>query len=439
MNKFSVIAVATLGFLVACTPGTPSHPQIAGTLPSAASSATAASPTIQQTSLATILPIIHPTSKFTTSPTISPTPLFTTLPANPTAEGTSVSSIYLLIPKIAPASEIIDIANISSFFLQHSSPLTIALDDKYVYWVDHSNPGFLYRISQSGGSPEVVARSLYEDGRLDCIDLQTSGHWMILCDADTPYIPSNWKIRAINLDDLSQTVLLSSDDTLTYVFSSFDISLDGNSVLWACSTIKDNALDENVVNFVNLDAGETRELLRKKADTLVRWMLSLSGNQAVIQQAFADTQGVKSVLNFLDLTNGNMSVLLTDEGSAWPVFSFPWLIWTQLGAKGYVQSFVTYNLGDDQKWRTPIEGAYPTKPRMNGSWLYWSANPMPDESRNAIYIYAIEKNTTYVFVAQGKDQYYETVYFRANTIAWVRNVEFSKAGGDMYLEWATIK
>jgi hypothetical protein len=394
--------------------------------PSPVSSATSVPTTIQPTSSATTPPNDQSTLSITTSPGI------------PTADGEAVSAISLLTPTIAPASEIIDTAHISSFFLQHAAPLTIAIDDKYVYWVDRNDPSILYKISQSGGTPEVVATSLYPQGRLDCIDLQASAHWLILCDTDTPGIPGNWKVRAIHLDDLSQRVLLTSVDNAPFVLSSFGISLDENSVFWACTTIKDNQLDENVVTFVNLDTGESHELLRKKADTLATWMLSLSGDQAVIQQAFSESPGVKDVLQLFDITSGKMNDLLTDEGSFWPWFSFPWVIWMQQGYQGYMQTFVVYNLIDGRRARVPGTGQSPDKPKIAGSRVYWK-DQGTSKAGNAIYIYDIGKNTTYILQTPGPDQFYRAVYIHNQTIAWVRNTEFSKAESNYYLEWTTIQ
>ncbi len=199
--------------------------------------------------------------------------------------------------------------------------MTIALDDKYIYWVDHKDPRFLYRIPQSGGTPEVAAQSLYADGRLDCIDQQTSEHWMILCDTPQSKDPTEWKIRAINLDDLSQKVLLSDDNGKNPI-TFFDISLNENSVIWAIATIKGQVLDENVITIINLDNGETRDVLRAKVDTSVWPIISLSGNQAVIEQDFDEKQKGKSILYYLDLSNRNMSDLSTDGESSMPKFSF---------------------------------------------------------------------------------------------------------------------
>jgi hypothetical protein len=362
-----------------------------------------------------------------------PRPTYTqTTPAIPIAEGLSISSINILIPEISPASEIIDTSNITSFFLQEASPLAIALDDKSVYWVNHNDPSILYRISQSGGTPEVLTRSLYETGRLDCIDLQTSEHWLILCDTDTPGIPGNWKVRAINLDDLSQTVLLSSDDNAPIVFSSFGISLNNNSVLWAGTTIKGNEIDENVVSFVNLETGESHELLREKADKLVTWMLGLSGDQAVVQQEVGEP------LYLLDLTNGKTSDLLTYKVSAWPGFSFPWVLWTQLEGSDYMKSFVVYNLVDDQKFRVFSKGSLPGNPKITGSRVYWKDQPI-NETGNAIYIYDIDKNATFILAAPETNQLYEAIYIHDNIIAWVRNTNYLEAGSDRYLEWTAIQ
>lgn len=381
---------------------------------------------------------IEPTSKVTTLEIGTSTPVFTPLPKFPTAEKIPTSTINQLSPKIVPASEIINTSKISTFFPEHTLPLTIALDDKYVYWVDHRDPGLLYRISLLGGTPEVAARSLYDDGRLDCVDLQTSEHWLILCDTSRSKDLTIWKIRAINLDDLSQTVLLS-DNNRSNLITLFDISLDGNSVIWVITTLKDNKLDENIVTLVNLDTGERRDILHKKADTSIWSVISLSGNQAVIEQDYDETQGGKNVLHLLDLSNGNLSDLSLGGESSMPEFFFPWMIWKQGARFRFVRSFVIYNLDDDQKSLIPNLGRDPIDPMINGSWVYWRDNPKTFEKGNAIYIYNIEKNMTYVLETPGPDQFYREVYIYGNKIAWTRELEYSKANHNACLEWATIE
>ncbi len=425
---------ALLTFLVACSAAPPVAPTIQPITYEA-------SATFTQSPSQSLTPFSGQTPALTPSPTGTPTPSPTitqTALAFPTSEGIPVATIGILNPKISPASEIVDTAHISSFFLKHAAPLTIALDDKYAYWVDHADNRNIYRVPLSGGSPEVVAKSVYADGRLDCQDLQSSAHWLIFCDASTPGIPGTWQMRAINTGDLSQTILFTSDDPQLYVISSFDLSISGNSVIWAVTTQKNNLPDEYLIEFVDLATSEKRELLRQKVDMWGWSSVSLSGNQAVIQQSYDETQGGLMALHLLDVPTGKMSALLTGQGSWAPGFSFPWVLWAQHADNEYYpQSFIVDNLADNRKWRVPTAGTYPLDPKINGSWVYW--RDQGSNGGNSIYIYAIEKGTTYVLDSRGPDQAYEAVYMLGDTIAWVRNTDFSQAVSDHYLEWAAIQ
>lgn len=410
-----------IGLLIsaaACAPISvhPENPDVnaVSSTPSVISTNLAASPTIQQGSSSTDMPV--------TSSDISPSKL----------------SIRELTPTLSSASDIINAADTHSLYLQQASPLTIALDDQYVYWVDHKSPRFLYRISQTGGTPEVAAQSLYEDGRLDCIDLQSSEHWLILCDTPKSKDLTKWSIRAINLDDLSQQVLLT-DDNEKNLITFFDISLNENSVIWAIATQKDYELDENVITFVNLNTEEKHDVLRTKVDSSVWPIISLSGNQAVIEQDFDETQGGKSVLHLLDLVDGEITDLSMDGKSSMPDFNFPWVVWKQGSRYDFMTTFVIDNLKDGQLTLVPSEGLYPSDLRINGPRVFWTANPSNSGATNAIYIFDIEKNTTYALESPGPDQVYNPVCIHGNKIAWILKTQFSKAVSDAYLEWTTIR
>ncbi len=428
MKKWIILSIGLAGLLAACSTNPSAAPVLQTGSP-------AANGTFTQSLSLTPLPSQTAGITATQTSTLTPSPTKTT-PAM--AEGITVSTIGILNPKLSPASDIIDGTKISSFFLKHAYPDTIALDKRYVYWVDHADPRFLYRISQGGGEPEVLAKSLYEGGRLDCFDMQSSAHWLIFCDADTPGIPGTWNVRAINLDDLSQTILFSSDDPQLYVISSFGISLNGHAVLWTVTTQKNNQPADYLIEYVNLATGEKRELLRQEVDTWGWSSVSLSGNQAVIQQSYDEIQVGLMALYLLDVTTGKMSVLLTGQGSWEPGFSFPWVLWVKHADNEYfMQSFTVYNLADHRKWRVPGSGTYPSDPKINGGWVYW--RDQGSNEGNSIFIYDIEKSTTYVLNSPGPDQMYEAVYMLGDTIAWVRNTNFSQAISDHYLEWTSIQ
>jgi len=282
-----------------------------------------------------------------------------------------------------------------------------------------------------------LVKSLYPDGRLDCIDPQTNGHWMILCDTTISRDLTEWKLRAINLDDQSQIVLLS-DNNQTNLFTYFDISLNQNSVIWVITTLKGNELDENVVTLFNLATGEMHDILHKKADASIWSLISISGNNAIIEQDFDKTQGGKSALYSLDVTNGNMNDLLMGDEGSMPDFSYPWAVWKQGVRYDFMRSFIVYNFDDNRRLQIPSQGPDPIDPRINGARIYWRDNLTTNEAGNAIYIYDIEKNTTYVLETPGTDQFYENVYIYNNTIAWIRYTDFSKANHDAYIEWSKI-
>jgi len=48
--------------------------------------------------------------------------------------------------------------------------------------------------------PETFATTRYPNGRLDLLPMQRNGDWLFFVDCDTPGIPTDWMVRAVNVN-----------------------------------------------------------------------------------------------------------------------------------------------------------------------------------------------------------------------------------------------
>ncbi|WP_152031846.1 hypothetical protein [Longilinea arvoryzae] len=359
----------------------------------------------------------------------------------PTFAITPTPTLQRMSPDLVDASEIIDLEHVSAYPLGKIVSATIALDDDFIYWVDTENPKALYRTPLGGGASEKIIESVYSDGRLDCNKFQISEDWLVVCDTPTSNDLGEWKIRAVNLKDKAE-ILLLDDENGRIVFSMFDISLNGHNAIWtyARTTPDLKDLDEMVIEAIDFDTGERRELMRTKIEGSIWPVLSLSGNLAIVEQDFEDIYGGGTDLHLMDITDGTLKDLSLGEKSCMPEIAYPWAVWKSGARYAFWIKAVLHNLSNGQEFYIRNEGVEPSDPKIDGTRVYWTGSIRSTHGiTNAIYIYDIGENKIYVLHAPGEDQYYRFVAIRKNTIAWVRVTEMSKAVSDIYLEWTTFR
>jgi hypothetical protein len=251
---------------------------------------------------------------------------------------------------------------------------------------------------------------------------------------------SEYEIRAINLKDLSEIILLEDENGRNLITVS-DIALDRHHAVWtyARPTPDLKRLDEMVIATIDFDTGERRELIRTKIDGSFWSILGISGNLAVIEQEFEDVT-LRNRLYSLDITNGISKDLSRVEKSYLSESISPWVVWKSGASHNYWYQAVLFNLESGQEFSIRKQGDDPSDPKIDGTRVYWTGSiPSTHGITNAIYIYEIGENKIYVLHAPGEDQYYRSVAIHNNTIAWVRTTEMSKAVSDIYLEWTTFR
>jgi hypothetical protein len=354
-----------------------------------------------------------------------------TMPPLPTAKKVNFT--------IFPASALIATDKISSMLLGKVGGTTVALDENYIYWTEQKDSRYLYRISKKGGVPETIATSKYADGRLDLIHPILSGGWIIFADTPMSNDAEIWQIRAVNLSNLSERLILDDNQGKNNI-ESFNISADGNWVIWTISTFIDNQpkADESFISMLNLNTGEKREVKRTKVNGSVWSVISLSGEQAVVEQDFDEDHGSGCNLYLLNISNGNMQDLSTDGNSSMPQFVYPWVMWKSVSRYDFADNFVIYNLQTSQKLLIPMAGSDNTDPKMDSTRIYWGGWTAPNGTLS-IYVFDILKNKTFELDPPSENQSMSDLAVRGNLIAWIRNADFSSAKSDMYLEWTIFK
>lgn len=380
-----------------------------------------------------------------TPPADTPTPESTLLTENailPTR--TSAIRITPTLPRMVPtlveASEMINLEKVSSHLLGKVLIAGVALDDDYVYWV-LNNGNAVFRKPIQGGATEQVAASVYPDGRLDCFSPPEVGEgWLVVC--DMPMSNNGvWKIRAINLKNFSEIVLLT-DENGRNIFPMLDFSLNGHRIIWtvARATPDLTDIDEMVIATLDLETGEKRELMRTKIDGSIWPILSLSGDQAVIEQDFEDTKGGGSTLHVMDVTNGEIKDLSLDGRSTMPKFVYPWVVWKYGARFAFGHTLILSNMESGETYSLLRKGIDPSDPKLDGSRVYWTEwIPSDKYSMNEVRIYDLEENTLYVMDPPAVNQRYESVIIHGNVIAWARLNEATKAISDVYIEWTTFR
>lgn len=422
VTKFMFMFIAVF-FFVACTDQT-SLDVITPTL--------APIPTTPVTSSA-IQPTLPPFTPIPISPAIVPS-IFPALSSVPTPLAAPMAAS----PIIAPASEIIAMDQIISIPLGKQIGVTLALDDKFVYWVENKNPGTMYRISLKGGQPEIIATSQYSDGRLDVFRPILSGRWLIFCDSPRSSNLGVWKVRVLNLDDHSEKLLLHNDGDQANLLMSLGISAQDDWVMWTIIVQETSGDFKDTMTLMNLDSGESREFMRSNIDEAIFPIISISKGWVVVEQDLEDSFGGGNNLYLLDLTNEKMQILSTDGKSSMPSLVFPWVMWKAAPRYSYGQKIVLYNLQDHRKLWVPLEDDENSDPQMNDSKIYWDGWPSANPTFNSIYIYDINKNITFVFDSP-ENQVFEDYVISGEYIAWVRPMDYFTYNTEAFLEWTTFK
>jgi hypothetical protein len=331
--------------------------------------------------------------------------------------------------------------SVDSITYEADTDARITIDDNYIYLVGlgAARDGALFRIPLDGGKPEKIAVSKYGGGRLDALRPLVSGNWIIF--GDTPYTndnPSKWMIRAVNLKDLSERVIIDEENDTAGLVKSFNFAAEGDNLYWDVLVPQPDQQYIDTISTMNLDTGKTVILTSTKVNGWTWSLFGVSKGRLVVEQDGDQNQGGGTNIFLFDPAGGQPQALSTNGASDMPVFVYPWAAWKSGLRYQWTKDIQIYNLQTSQTRSITLPGLDDTDPHMDGMRIYWSGYTDDTFSYFAIYIFDLIKNAIYIYPGTEKQELFTDIAIHGGVIAWIRWVSPSTGLPNPYLEWTTI-
>jgi hypothetical protein len=313
--------------------------------------------------------------------------------------------------------------------------LSLAIDDRYVYWL--ASQDRIVRQSLQAGQhalPETIATTRYLNGRLDLLPMQRNGDWLFFVDCDTPGIPVDWMVRAINVNTGTDKVVAQSQGTSII----YDFKADNGRV---AMTLSDWGTDKKcpgvdkadaVLAIAQLDTGKREELDRVCFDQ-VEWLnVALSGDSLFATRAIPNQSSSDVIqFNLQDGSRRQLSQSLDVPATRMLAAQGPWVAWDATGGT------LLYNLSSGDHWLiSPTGESGPLQyPSINAAWLYWTDWAVDGYK---VVVYNLDQREMYILAAPGDNEQVWEPYIYGNMIAWERSLQIDQANGDNFLEWTEL-
>lgn len=310
----------------------------------------------------------------------------------------------------------------------------IALDETYIYWTVYQDPGHIFRYPLTGeGKIETVVGSRFEDGELGIMTPIRSGDWLIFLDTPRSAMLTTWVLRALNLRDGTEQVLLEEPgDPISWPGPLVDA--DGDWVVWTRTGWSERKnCSETVLAMRNLQTGEWRELERECAEDNHMWVMPhIAGNYLVVEQDLPDSKGRGNNVYLYDLTSRQRTALTDDGRSSMPDIAGEWVAWKAGPRFSYGRATMLYNLRTGERFKIRHEERL--EGRLSGHWLYWEPIAL-----DPLYLYDLNAKQLLRVVTPGENECIGEVAIYSDIVAWCRNLDFEhSAPHDTLLEWRTL-
>lgn len=318
--------------------------------------------------------------------------------------------------------------------LEKQMATQITLDETHIYWIGRKDPGYIFRYPLTGeGKIETVVGTQFEDGELKVMTPVRSGDWLIFFDTPRSAECITWALRALNLRDGTEQVLLEEPgDPVSWPGPLFDA--EGDWVVWTrTSRSEEKNCSETILAMRNLRTGERRELERSCAEDKHMWVMPhISGDYLVVEQDLPDSKGRGNDVYLYDLASEQRVVLTDDRRSSFPDISGDWVVWRAASRFSFGRATALYNLRTGRQFKIRHEERQ--EGRLSGHWLYWEASVL-----DPLYVYDLETKQLLIVVTPGENEHIEEVAVYGDTVAWCRNLDFEhSAPHDTLLEWRTL-
>jgi hypothetical protein len=380
------------------------------------------------------VPVASPTPSPTAARTATATPAAVTTPIpTATAPATAAPS---QTPTIGPAAETLKVNLIHSIPLGNEGGIFSAMDDQNIYWIRGKDPGNMFRMPLNGGTPNKVITTKYTQGSLAFMFPSLTDHWIIIGDTPNARSLMNWTIRAVNIDNFSEKIILQSTDNSASLFD-FTFDVDGGVLVWSNRVLKSGNFAEDTVSRMNLDNGSTSELFRAEGDQAVWSMAKISKDRVVAEQDLLNSTGANNNIYYFDPIHKQPVPLTTDGQSSMPDFSYPWVIWKSVPRFEFAQNITIHNLETKQEWTLALPSEDNLDPKIDGNFVYWTGLASEYQMSNTLYIYNILKRTLYR-LPPAENRWIKDVAIHGQMISWLRIENFQLADNDAYLEWGIL-
>ena len=327
-----------------------------------------------------------------------------------------------------------------SLTLKNQTVGRLALDETYLYWTESETQDTIFRVPLNGGATEKIVTAKSKDGNVVGYGiLIVKDGWLVYLEDAGSAKQANWELRAKNLRDGSEQVVLKGDGAQAYAFealgkANLNVSVDQDWLAWSRTVPgTGGSCDESVLGLVNLRTAEQIELDRACSDQFSWGKLSLSGQTLVAEQDLAYGRGNGSNLYIFDDFHSRRGRALTDDGrNSLPGISDQRIVWKNAVHFGGGQITSVYERGSKVERAIRVPGESGSDPTLAGQWLYWYASA----PAGGTTLYDLKRGQTWLMPAP-QAGVLSAVTINGSWIAWSRRRDF-QAVGDSVLEWAHL-
>jgi hypothetical protein len=277
------------------------------------------------------------------------------------------------------------------------------------------------------------------------------GDWLFFIDCDSPGIPGNWMLRAINLRTYAEKILVQakiSDQKLIYNFSS-----DGKQVAVVvgeqANTNNCPGQFDSVLLVIQIDSGKQQELDRACFDQDYEWLATgILGDDLIASRSTANGSYSSEIVAF-NLTDGSSRSIagsLTDNPNPavqqpGPVYGWfaaqpPWIAlatrpdWTTLLYNLKTKSFVPVSC-------TVCSGIL--GPKTNGHWIYFEQWQSGSDPNPKVAAYDLDQQAGRVLAVPGENERVDELSINDNMAVWVRTLNADQAASTSVIEWTDLQ
>lgn len=308
---------------------------------------------------------------------------------------------------------------------------SIASDNTHIYWTTDSDPGHIFRRQLRNGETEIVVSTQFDNGNLAVLPLIRASNWLIFLDAQSPNEGTPYLLRALNLQDGKEIVILENKMN-RLLLPDLDAQEEQVVLTFAELTDKANCMD-TILALYDLKTEKYQEIERTCAENTHMWHFpSLSGNRIVVEQDLPDTQGGGNNIYLYQTDTSQFTKLTDNNHSSMPHIRGNWITWKDAPRFEAAKRTVLLNLENGEKQVIPL--GYDTAYVVEDRWLYWK----PIEPLQPIYVYDLLQKKLLMIAAPGENESLGPVNLDDGTIAWWRNLDYQSINPRGVLEWRSL-